>query len=68
VVQDAETGNEVEGIVGKGHPPTDIRLHVFEVGILELAGGFENCYLLGTTQDGSKFISKGTTEAEDMFP
>src|SRR6516164_4061137 len=67
VVQDAETGNEVEGVVGKGHVSTDVGLHVFKHGILELACWFENCYLLGAAQDRSKFIPIGTAEAEDVL-
>jgi hypothetical protein len=64
-MQDAETG-EVEGIVGKGHASTDIRLHVFEQAILELTGWFENCDFLRAAPDGSKFISMGISEAQDM--
>jgi hypothetical protein len=61
VVQGAETGNEVEGVVGKGHVSTDIELDVFEVRILEAAGLFEYGYSPSATQDGPKFISIGTS-------
>jgi hypothetical protein len=66
-MQNAETGDEIERMIGKGHLPTAFGPHVFERGIMELACGFENGYPLGAAQDRSQFISIGAPDTQDML-